>query len=213
MALGDKQKVGGRVIGCTLNLGYFFTKANMYVTILRSYDVVIGMDWLESYEVILNCNKKWLSLADYEGQRCVIVGRKQGFSLSFISSLHLRKSMCNGCKLYVILALNEKGVAEGLENLLLVQEFLDIFPEELLGLSPKRELEFTINLKPRAEPIARMPYRMSTPKLQELKMKLKELLDIRLIRPSVSPSGAPIILIWKKDGLWRLSIDYRQLNK
>jgi hypothetical protein len=74
-------------------------------------------------------------------------------------------------------------------------------------------LEFTIDLKPGIEPIARTPYRMSTPELQELKMKLKELLDLGLIHPSVSPWGAPIIFVRKKDGSWRLCIDYRQLNK
>ena len=74
-------------------------------------------------------------------------------------------------------------------------------------------MEFTIDLKPGTEPIERMPYRMSTPELQELKMQLKELLDLGLIRPSVSPWGAPVIFIRKKDGSWRLCIDYRQLNK
>jgi hypothetical protein len=58
-----------------------------------------------------------------------------------------------------------------------------------------------------------MPYRMSTPELQELRMKLKELLDLGLIHPSVSPWGVPVIFIRKKDGSWRLCIDYRQLNK
>jgi hypothetical protein len=82
-----------------------------------------------------------------------------------------------------------------------------------LGFPPERELEFTINLKPRMEPIARTPYRMLTPKLQELEMQLKELLDLGLIRPSVSPLGVPMIFIRKKDGLWRLCIDYHQLNK
>jgi hypothetical protein len=77
----------------------------------------------------------------------------------------------------------------------------------------QRELGFTIDLKPGTEPIARTPYRMSTPELQELKMQLKELLDLGLIHPSVSPWGAPIIFIRKKDGSWRLCIDYRQLNK
>jgi hypothetical protein len=81
--------------------------------------------------------------------------------------------MCKGCKLYAILALNDKGMAEGLENLLVVREFVDVFPEELPGFRPERELEFTIDLKPGTEPIARMPYRMSTPELQELKMQLK----------------------------------------
>jgi hypothetical protein len=93
----------------------------------------------------------------------VIVGCNQGVSLRFISSLQLRKSMRKGYKLYAILALNEKGVAEGLEHLLVVKEFADVFPEELPGMPPKRELEFTINLKPGTELIARTPYRMSTP--------------------------------------------------
>jgi hypothetical protein len=88
-----------------------------------------------------------------------------------------------------------------------------VFTEELPRLSPKRDLEFTIDLKPRTEPIARMPYQMSMPEIQELKMKLKELLDLGLIRPSVSPWVVPVIFIRKKDGLWRLIIDYRQSNK
>jgi hypothetical protein len=121
--------------------------------------------------------------------------------------------MHKGCKIYAILALDEKGVAEGLEHLLMVKEFADVFPEELPGMPLERELEFTIDLKPGTEPIARTPYQMSTPELQELKMQLKELLDLGLIRPSVSPWGAPVIFIRKKDGLWRLCIDYRQLNK
>jgi hypothetical protein len=80
-------------------------------------------------------------------------------------------------------------------------------------MSLKRELEFTIDLKPGTEPIARTPYRISTLELQELRMQLKELLDLGLIHPSVSPWGAPVIFIRKKDGSWRLCIDYHQLNK
>jgi hypothetical protein len=185
----------------------------LYVTILGSYDVVIGMDWLESHEAILNCKTKQLSLVDDKGQRRVIVGWNQGVSLRFVSSLQLQKSMCKGCKLYVILALNEKGVAEGLEHLPVVKEFADVFPEELPRMPLERELEFTIDLKLGTELIARTPYRMSTPELQELKMQLKELLDLGLIHPSVSPWGAPVIFIRKEDGSWRLCIDYRQLNK
>jgi hypothetical protein len=213
MALGAKQKVGGKVTGCILNLGEFVTRANLYVMILGSYDVMIGMDWLEAHEAILNCKTKRLSLVDDEGPRHVIVGWNQGVSLRFISSLQLRKSMHKWCKIYAILALNEKGVAEGLEHLPVVREFADVFTEELPGMPPERELEFTIDLKPRNEPIARTPYQMSTLKLQELKMQLKELLDLGLIRPGVSPWGAPIIFIHKKDGSWSLCIDYSQLNK
>jgi hypothetical protein len=87
MAWRAKQKVGGKATGCALNLGEFFTRANFYVMILGSYDVIIGMDWLELHEAILNCKMKWLSLIDDEGQRCVIVGWNQGVSLRFVSSL------------------------------------------------------------------------------------------------------------------------------
>ena len=103
--------------------------------------------------------------------------------------------MPKGCKLYAILVLNKSGVVEGLEHLPVVRDFEDIFLEELLGIPQERELGFTIDLKPMTEPIARTPYWMSTPELQELRMQLKELLDLGLIRPSVSPWGAPIIFI------------------
>jgi hypothetical protein len=147
MALGEKQKVGGKVTCCSLNLGYFVTRSNLYVMILGSYDIVIDMDWLESHEAILNYKTKRLILVDDEGKRCMIVGRNQGVSLRFISSLELWKSMHKGCKLYAILVLNEKGMAEGLENLLVVREFMDVFSKELPGFPPEKEFEFTIDLK------------------------------------------------------------------
>ena len=133
--------------------------------------------------------------------------------MRFISSLQLQKSMRKGCNIYAILALNEEGVVEGLEHLPMVKEFTDVFPEEFPGMMPERELEFTVDLKPGIEPISRTPYRMLTPDLQELKMQLKELLDLGLIRPSVSPWRALIIFIRMKDRSWRLCIEYHQLNK
>jgi hypothetical protein len=92
---------------------------------------MIGMNWLESHDVVLNYKKKWLSLVNDEGQRCVIVGRNQGVSLRFISSLKLQKRKGKGCNLYVILALNKNGVVEGLEHLPVVREFADFFSEQL----------------------------------------------------------------------------------
>jgi hypothetical protein len=89
MASGAKQKVGGKVMGCALKMGEFVTRVNFYITILGYYDIKIGMDWLESHEVILNYKTKWLSLVDDEGQRRVIVGRNQGVSLRFVTSLLL----------------------------------------------------------------------------------------------------------------------------
>jgi hypothetical protein len=148
MALGAKQKLRRNFTRCSLHFGDFATKVDLYVTILGSYDIVIDMDWLESHDVILNCKPKWLRLTDDLGQSRVIVGRNHRVSLRFISSLQLQKSMRKGCKLYTILAFNEKGEAEGQENLPVVREFAEVFLEELPGLLLERELEFTIDLKP-----------------------------------------------------------------
>jgi hypothetical protein len=91
-------------------------------------------------------------------------------------------------------------------------EFKDVFLNKLLGLPPERELDFTIEIKPGAEPISKTLYWMTAPELYEVQMQLKELLDLGLIRPSVSPSSAPVIFVKKKDGSLGLCIVYRDLN-
>ncbi len=83
---------------------------------------------------------------------------------------------------------------------LIVQDFADVFPEEIPGLPPRRDLDFTIELIPGAAPVSRAPYRMSVPELTELKMQLQELLEKKYIRPSVSPWGALVLFVRKKDG-------------
>ncbi|GJV57292.1 putative reverse transcriptase domain-containing protein [Tanacetum coccineum] len=87
------------------------------------------------------------------------------------------------------------------------------FPDELPGLPPAREIEFGIELIPGAEPISKAPYRMAPVELKELKEQLQEMLENGFIRPSVSPWGAPVLFVKKKDGSMRLCIDYRELNR
>ncbi|KAL4026616.1 hypothetical protein IC575_015052 [Cucumis melo] len=94
-----------------------------------------------------------------------------------------------------------------------VRDYLDVFPEELPGLPPHREVEFSIELEPGMVPISRAPYRMAPAELKEPKVQLQELLDKGFIRPSVSPWGAPVLFVKKKDRSMRLCIDYRELNK
>ncbi|GJW74886.1 putative reverse transcriptase domain-containing protein [Tanacetum coccineum] len=95
----------------------------------------------------------------------------------------------------------------------LVSVFQDVFPEELPGIPPIRDVEFNIELIPGAEPISKAPYRMAPIELKELKDQLQELLERGFIRPSVSPWGAPVLFVKKKDSSMRLCIDYRELNK
>ena len=100
-----------------------------------------------------------------------------------------------------------------LEDIPIVRDYLDVFPEELRGLPLEREVEFTIDLAPGTALISKSPYRMAHLELKELKIQLQELLDKGFIRPSVSPWGAPILFVKKNDGSMRLCIDYKELNK
>ncbi|GJT28669.1 putative reverse transcriptase domain-containing protein [Tanacetum coccineum] len=92
-------------------------------------------------------------------------------------------------------------------------DFPEVFPEDLLGLPPTRQVEFQIDLVPGAAPVAHAPYRLTSSKMKELSEELKELSDKGFIRPSSSPWGAPVLFVKKKDRSFRMCIDYRELNK
>ena len=86
------------------------------------------------------------------------------------------------------------------EDVGVVSHFPDVFPDDLPCLPPDRELEFTIDLLPGTNPISLTPYRMAHAELRELKAQLQELVDKRFIQPSISPWGAPVLFVKKKDG-------------
>nr|GEV70374.1 putative reverse transcriptase domain-containing protein [Tanacetum cinerariifolium] len=100
-----------------------------------------------------------------------------------------------------------------LEDIPVVREFPKLFPEDLPGLHPVRQVEFQINLILGAAPVSRAPYRLAPSEMQELSDQLQELADRGFIRPSTSPWGAPVLFIKKKDRSFRMCIDYRELNK
>ena len=91
-------------------------------------------------------------------------------------------------------------------------EFPDVFPDELPGLPPHREIEFYIDVVPNTAPISLSPYRMAPAELKELKEQLQELMDKGFIRPNTSPWGALVLFLKKKDGTLRLFINYKELN-
>jgi hypothetical protein len=109
-------------------------------------------------------------------------------------------------------SLKESG-EKGVGDFPVVQEFPEIFPDDITELPPEREVEFAIDLVTGTSPILIAPYRMSASELGELKKQLEELLEKQFIRPSVSPWGAPVLLVKKKGGRMRLCVGYRQLNK
>nr|GFA62212.1 putative reverse transcriptase domain-containing protein [Tanacetum cinerariifolium] len=151
---------------------------------LGSFDVVIGMDWRSKYHVKIICDEKVVYIL-IEDETLII--RAQ--------------------------VMEKKSNEKRLKNMHVVREFPDVFPEELLGLPPVRQVEFQIDLILRAAPVARAPYRLAPPEMQELLNQLQELADRGFIRPSTSPWGAPVLFVRKKDRSFRMCIDYRELNK
>jgi hypothetical protein len=104
------------------------------------------------------------------------------------------------------------AITSQLEEILVVREFVDVFPDELPGMPPDKDVEFVIELQPGTTPISKRPYRMPPKELAELKTQLQELLDKGYIHPSSSPWGCPALFVKKKDGSLRLCVDYRPLN-
>lgn len=100
-----------------------------------------------------------------------------------------------------------------LDDVPIVFDFIDVFPEELPGLPPIRKVEFRIDLVPGTTPVAKCPYLLAPPGMKEVQDQLQELTDKGFICPSCSPWGAPILFVKKKDGSQRMCIDYRELNK
>ncbi|GKB87756.1 hypothetical protein Tco_0960028 [Tanacetum coccineum] len=109
--------------------------------------------------------------------------------------------------------MSAKAEEPKLEDIAIVQNFSGVFPDDLSGLPPSREVDFHIDLIPGAMPVAKSPYRLAPTEMEELSNQLKELQDKSFIRPSSSPWGAPVLCIKKKDGSFRMCIDYRELNK
>jgi hypothetical protein len=170
--------------------------ANLIVLELKGIDVILAMDWLSKHKVLIDCTKKSIKLTTPEGK----------WIESVAEPVVTAKGVANHAKV------NQLNASQGSE-VPMVNKFPDVFPEDLLGMPPDRDIKFVIQLKPGTTPIYKTPYRMATPELAELKEHIKELLVKGFIHPTSSPWGAPVIFISKKDGTQRLCVDYHALNE
>jgi hypothetical protein len=145
-----------------------------------------------------------------EGKRITLQGIQKWVSVRQISALQMRKYFRKGCPLYEIQVL--KTIEDDKPNPddhPILREYRDVFPEDVLGLPLRRDIDFSIEIAPGVVQMSRTPYQMSTPELVELKLQLKEIMNKVYIQPSVSPWGTPVLFVKKKDGTLKLCIYYR----
>ncbi|KAL0462736.1 UNVERIFIED_CONTAM: Retrovirus-related Pol polyprotein from transposon [Sesamum latifolium] len=150
--------------------------ADLVVINLREFDVILGMDWLASNHAVVNSNKR--VAVEINGQmKTVIVGERKVIPNCLISAVTAFNLIKEGCQAYLASVHDTTKVSPGVLEVPVVREFPDVFPEELPGLPPHREVDFEIETIPGAAPISIAPYRMAPSELKELKKQLEELLD------------------------------------
>ena len=180
---------------------------------MKDFDVVLDMDWLSRHRATLDYYKKEVKLHRAWNLEVKFRGIRREVFSSMISTMEEQRMLhkgCQGCLAYVV----ETG-KEGtlVDEIPVVREFPEVFPNDIIGLPLDRKVDFTIDLILGTEPISIPLYKTDLAKLRELKAQLEELLSKRFIRSSISPWGAPVLFVKKKDGSLWLCIDYKQLNR
>ncbi|KAI3695449.1 hypothetical protein L1987_78446 [Smallanthus sonchifolius] len=182
-------------------------------------------DLVQIYEILDNCHITLslhvipakllpmtlaIELHSPKGDILTINGDSLSNSVEIISMLKATKYLRKGCLAYLVSITAD--TKKKIEDVPAVAEFLDVFPDELPGIPPEREVEFRINLVPSTTPIAKAPYKLAPNEMAELKKQLDDLLEKEFIRPNSSPRGALVLFVKKKYGSMRMCIDYRELN-
>jgi hypothetical protein len=157
----------------------------------KGIDIILGTDWLRKYDRVILCAKRAIRLTKEDGTKVEFNAAIQAEQVSLLNKVQGT-------------SLNEIRVA---------QEYPEVFPEDLLGMPPDRDIEFIIELLPRTPPISKRSYRMPVNELVELKKQIVELQSKRFIHPSSSPWGALVLFVEKKDGTQWICVDYRSLNE
>ncbi|KAG8485754.1 hypothetical protein CXB51_019147 [Gossypium anomalum] len=191
----------------------FFFLANLMLLPFDEFYVILGMDWLVMHDAIVNCRRNTIELKCQNNETIRIEANDLNSFPVVISSMLAQRFVRKECEACLAYVLDTKVTETKIELVPVVFEYPDVFPEELPGLPPIKEVEFGIELVLGTTSISIAPYRMALTKLKELKAQLQDLTDRGSARPSFSPRGAPVLFVKKKDSTMRMFIDYRQLNK
>ncbi|KAM2977502.1 hypothetical protein FF2_014433 [Malus domestica] len=213
MPRGDKCYVDNVYPGCPVMVDDVVMPVNLIPLDIVDFDVILRADWLHYNRAHIDCYGKSVTFHRLGLPKVTFVGERSGVRHGVISAMRAKKLLSKGCQGYLTHVVLNDVVPSSVEEVGVVRHYADVFPDDLHGLPPDRDVEFSIDLFPGTDPISLTPYRMAPVELRELKIQLQELTDKGFIRPSTSPWGAPVLFVRKKDGTLRLCIDYRKLNQ
>ena len=185
--MGHSVKVNRVYKNCPLMVHDREFSVDLIALPFHEFDLILGMDWLSKHQAIDDYDKKTVVLKCSNLSEVTVHGIRSGSVSNVISSMQARRFLRKGCEAFLALVLDSKRGQVNLEDIPVIKEFLDVFPEELPGLPPEREVDLAIKVVHGTTPISRAPYRMAPTELKELKTQLRELLDKGFVRPSVSP--------------------------
>ncbi|XP_076905064.1 uncharacterized protein LOC143560706 [Bidens hawaiensis] len=177
MADGSQREIVDIIKNCTISLNGHTIPIDLMPMELGEFDIVIGMDWLDLYQAKIICDKNIVRLRLRDGKRILVSGdQTDKIKKNIITVMQAHKFLRKGCIAFLAYAINtlEK---QKIGDVPIVKEYTEVFPEELPGLPPDRQVEFRIDLIPGTTPIAKTPYRLAPTEMQELKKQLQELLD------------------------------------
>ena len=162
------------------------------------FDLILGMDWLSRHQVIVDCRMERVTLRTPSSEEVTFIDERSNHLSNVIFATTARTMVRKGCEAYLAYVIDTKKAEPSLSNIPTVSDYPDVFPEELPGFPPQREIEFAIDIVLGATLASITPYRMAPMELKELKLQLQELLDKGFIRPSISPWGAPVLFVKRK---------------
>ncbi|KAL0534031.1 hypothetical protein IC582_028308 [Cucumis melo] len=202
-----------KIKACQVEIANHVLDVTLLVLDMRDFDVILGMDWLSANDACIDCFGKKVVFNPPSRPSFKFSGAGIVCIPKVISAMKANKLLSQGTWGILASVVDTRESEVSLSSEPVVREYPDVFPDELPGLPPPKEIDFAIELEPGTTSISRAPYKMAPAELKELKIQLQELLDKGFIRPSVSPWGTLVLFVKKKDGSMRLCIDYRELNK
>ena len=195
--------------GSEIQIDGAILKANIILMGMYNIDMILGLDLLSTYHASMNCFTKKIAFWKLGYSKIEFKCDRKILTTCVISALEAKRLLHKGCEAYLTHVINKSSFEVTLDNVPIVCEFPNVFLKDLPGLPTDKELEFGIELLLGSAPVSIPPYKMAQAELKELKTQFQDLIDKGFIQPNVSPWGAPVLFVKKKDGTMRFCIDYR----